>query len=93
MIASSDAVWAAYDDFYHSSNIVSKAAFFDKAVIVDPGYCSEDRVSDFKIGICIVPGDAAESARRIDSLIAGGMLDWINRNGGVCAISRRSQQT
>jgi glycosyltransferase involved in cell wall biosynthesis len=81
LIAASDVVWAAYDDFFHSSNIVSKAAFFDKAVIVNPGYCSEERVNEFKIGICVAADDVAESARRIDSLLKDDTLSWIKRNG------------
>lgn len=82
IIASSDVVWAAYTDFYHSSNIVTKAAFFYKPAIVHPGTCSEERINKYGIGICIDPGDTTTSASKINSLVQDVAIEKIVQEGG-----------
>lgn len=53
-----DVLFAAYNDFLHSSNILTKAAIFKKPVIVSQGYCMSERVHKFGLGLMIKEGDA-----------------------------------
>jgi glycosyltransferase involved in cell wall biosynthesis len=52
-----DVLFTAYNNFPHSSNILTKAAIFKKAVIVSQGYCMEERVDKFGLGLSIKEGD------------------------------------
>jgi glycosyltransferase involved in cell wall biosynthesis len=60
-----DILFAAYLNFHHSSNILTKAAVFRKPVIVSKGFCMAERVSEYKMGICVEEGNVDEIARAI----------------------------
>ena len=78
-IAKSDVIFAAYQSFPNSSNILSKAAQFHKPVIVSDGYLMAERVHKFRLGIVIPEGDtdAAEDAVR---KLSGDTGSWIHEN-------------
>lgn len=65
LIAALDVVSAAYEDFYHSSNLLTKAALFKKHVIVSKGYCMEERVKKFDLGLSV---DGCNVHEYIDAL-------------------------
>jgi glycosyltransferase involved in cell wall biosynthesis len=57
VIAISDIVFAAYRDFPNSSNILTKAAYFRKPIIVSDGYLMAERVRKFELGEVVPEGD------------------------------------
>jgi glycosyltransferase involved in cell wall biosynthesis len=60
LIFSCDAIFAAYEKFPHSSNLLSKAALFRKPVIVSKGYYMEEMTKHFGTGISIRDGNPAD---------------------------------
>jgi hypothetical protein len=65
----SDVVYAAYLNFMHSSNILTKSAYFKKPVIVSKGHCMDKRVESFKLGSSINQGNVEESIMAIKNLL------------------------
>lgn len=57
LIQSCDIVAACYTDFPHSSNILTKAAFLKKPVIVNDGYLMAERVREHSLGEVVEQGD------------------------------------
>jgi len=49
-MASSDIIFAAYTDFPNSSGILSKAAVFERPVIVSDGYLMAERTRTYQLG-------------------------------------------
>jgi glycosyltransferase involved in cell wall biosynthesis len=70
LVEASDILFASYEDFPHSSNILTKAALFEKPVIVSKGYCMEERVRAFGMGECIDYDDVAQCREAIGRLLA-----------------------
>lgn len=58
LVMASDAVFAAYNRFTGSSNLLTKAAAFGKPIIVSQGECMGKRVMAYGTGIAIPEGDA-----------------------------------
>lgn len=56
--AVSDVVVAAYREFPNSSNALTKAAVFERPIVVSDGYLMAERVRDFGLGEVIPEGDA-----------------------------------
>ena len=52
----SDIIFAVYNSSYHSSNTLTKAAFFERPVIVSEGNLMAERVKKYRSGLAI-PGD------------------------------------
>jgi glycosyltransferase involved in cell wall biosynthesis len=50
-------LFAAYENFKSSSNILTKAAVFKKPVIVSEGFCMDERVKKYNLGVSIAEGD------------------------------------
>jgi glycosyltransferase involved in cell wall biosynthesis len=50
IIESSDILYAGYEDWYHSSNMLAKAALFKKPVLVNAGYYMEEMVKENNMG-------------------------------------------
>ena len=69
LISICDILYVAYDRFPSSSNLLTKAAVFKKPVIVSKGFCMEERVKNFNMGISIDYGNVSQCADAIDSLI------------------------
>ncbi len=57
VIDTCDILFAAYHDFPYSSNILTKAAVFEKPVIVSDGFCMSERVKAFGLGVSIPQGN------------------------------------
>ena len=60
IIAASDVIFAVYRDFYRSSNMLSKAAYFEKPILVADRCLMGERVTNYEIGLA-VPADHSES--------------------------------
>jgi len=70
IVESCDVLFAAYDDFYHSSNILAKGAAFHKPVIVEDGYCMAERVREFRLGEVLqgtTPEDVIRAIQRLEA--------------------------
>jgi len=57
VIAISDVIFAAYRNFPNSSNILTKAAYFRKPILVSDGYLMAERVRKFELGEVVPEGD------------------------------------
>jgi hypothetical protein len=53
MIATADVIFAVYRDFYRSSNMLSKAAYFEKPILVADQCLMGDRVTHYEIGLAV----------------------------------------
>ncbi|NCR41523.1 MAG: glycosyltransferase [Microcystis aeruginosa W13-11] len=55
-----DVLYAAYENFPCSSNILTKAAIFEKPVIASKNYCMGERVEQFSLGYGIEEGSVSQ---------------------------------
>ena len=55
-----DLLYAAYENFPYSSNILTKAAIFEKPVIASKNYCMGERVEKFNLGYGIEGGSVCQ---------------------------------
>lgn len=63
-----DILFAAYEKFPHSSNILTKTAILEKPVIVSKKFCMAERVEKFKLGLSIDEGDVVQCTQAIQYL-------------------------
>ena len=59
IIEVADVIFAVYRDFYRSSNMLSKAAYFEKPILVADQCLMGERVTQYQIGLA-VPSDSEE---------------------------------
>ena len=57
IIATADVIFAVYRDFYRSSNMLAKAAYFEKPILVADRCLMGERVTQYGIGLA-VPADS-----------------------------------
>lgn len=55
-----DVLYAAYENFPYSSNILTKGAIFQKPVIASKNYCMGERVEQFSLGYGIEEGSVSQ---------------------------------
>jgi glycosyltransferase involved in cell wall biosynthesis len=68
LISTCNFLFAAYENFPYSSNILAKSAFFKKPIIVSEGYCMGDRVKKFRLGLSIPEGDVIKCIEALHTL-------------------------
>jgi glycosyltransferase involved in cell wall biosynthesis len=68
LVKTCDILFAAYEKFPYSSNILTKAAVFNKLLIGSNGYCIEKRVRQFQLGITIEEGNVKQCSEAIHTL-------------------------
>ena len=68
LIDCSDIIYAAYIDFEYSSNMLTKASFFRKPIIVSKGYYMEEVVNKHRIGLAIEQNNSTQCRDAILSL-------------------------
>lgn len=68
LVSLSDIIYAAYLNFPHSSNLLVKAAYFNKPVIVSKGYFMEEIANQYKFGLSVNPEDLNEIKQAIFTL-------------------------
>ena len=71
----SDVIYASYEKFYHSSNLLTKAAFFRKPILVSTGFCMAERVHAYRLGASVPEGDVERGLVAIHSLLNGKTID------------------
>ena len=69
VVKACDLLFAAYQDFPHSSNILAKAALLQKPVIVSDGYLMAERVRYFQLGEIVPERDAVAAAGAIRKIL------------------------
>lgn len=77
----SDILFAAYHDFFHSSNIITKAAVYKKLIIVSKGCCSSERVDKFKMGVSVEQANINDSVNAINRLAQSELLYQMQKEG------------
>lgn len=70
-----DILFAAYNNFPNSSNILTKAAIFQKPVVVSNNFCMEKRVKKFYLGLTINEGDTLQCIDTLAQLCFQSTLD------------------
>ena len=77
--AASDVVVAAYRAFPNSSNALTKAAVFERPIVVSDGYLMAERVRKFGLGEVIPEGDAEALVAALQRMLAPGYLEELRR--------------
>jgi glycosyltransferase involved in cell wall biosynthesis len=70
-----DVLFAAYENFKYSSNILTKAAVFQKPVIVSEGFCMAERVQQHQLGVVVPEGNAGACLNALLTLVASDAAD------------------
>lgn len=69
VIAGSDVVVACYRSFPNSSNILTKAAVFERPIVVSDGYLMAERVRRYNLGEIIPEGNADSLVRALQRML------------------------
>jgi glycosyltransferase involved in cell wall biosynthesis len=64
-----DVVFAAYENFPYSSNILTKAAVFQKPVVASQKFCMGKRVEHFQVGLTIPEGNVTHCIEALQHLL------------------------
>ncbi len=64
-----DVIFAAYIDFPNSSGILTKAAVFQKPIIVSDGFLMAERVRKYQMGEVVPEGDVEATVRAIRKIV------------------------
>jgi glycosyltransferase involved in cell wall biosynthesis len=76
LVAACDVLFAAYEGFPYSSNILTKAAVFSKPVIASEGFCMGDRVKQFQLGLTITEGNIDDCIAALRNLCNFSSSDY-----------------
>jgi Glycosyl transferases group 1 len=68
LVNTCDILFAAYENFPYSSNILTKAAVFNKLLIGSNSYCIGKRVRQFQLGLTIEEGNVDQCSKAINML-------------------------
>jgi len=70
IVQRSDFIYIAYENFFHSSNVQVKAAFYGKPMLAGPQHLIAERTHRFEMGWCLpeISSDAVETLLRKISL-------------------------
>lgn len=80
LVEMSDILCAVYDGFLHSSNILTKAALYEKPVIVAAGHCMDERVKKYHLGVSVQYGNQVEYTEALRALADGTADDVAQRD-------------
>jgi hypothetical protein len=69
ILAGADVIFAVYRDFYRSSNMLSKAAYFEKPILVSSGCLMGERVARYGIGLAVASTSAPEILAGLDATL------------------------
>ena len=68
-IAIADIIYAVYRDFRISSNMLGKAAAFNKSIVVAQGHLMGERVGAYRIGVAVPENDPTAVLNALQALI------------------------
>lgn len=72
LIQTADVVFAAYTNFPNSSNMMTKAAFLERPLVVSDGYLMAERVRKYRLGAIVPEGSTEDIMRQILHLCEHG---------------------
>jgi hypothetical protein len=72
LIREADLVYAAYIDFPNSSNVMTKAAFYRKPILVSDGYLMAERTRMHRLGAIVPEGSVSDVVEQIRYLCDHG---------------------
>lgn len=75
LIVSSDVIFAAYRDFPNSSNLLTKAAVFERPILVSDGHLMAERVKTFALGEVASEGDLEGLGTKLEKMLAPDYFD------------------
>lgn len=71
LVEASDILFLAYEDFPNSSNMLTKAALFQRPVVTSTGYCMGRRTEQFRLGLTVPEANPEASAAAVRQLRTG----------------------
>jgi hypothetical protein len=80
LLERTDIVFAVYRDFTRSSNILTKAALYQRPVLVAANYCMAERVAAYRLGLAIPEDSRAAAEIALRRLLAQGVPDADHAN-------------
>ena len=78
VIAESDIIYAAYNDFPKSSNILTKAALLKRPVVVSEGHLMAELVRDYQLGEVVREDDLTHICQTLHTMLEPGYLDQLS---------------
>lgn len=79
VIAASDVMVAAYRQFPNSSNALTKAAVFQRPIIVSDGYLMAERVRNYQLGEVIPEGDVEALSAALKKMLQPDYYDKLRQ--------------
>jgi len=79
VIAESDVIYTAYNDFPNSSNILTKAALLKRPVVVSEGHLMAELVRDYQLGEVVRDDDLANICQTLRTMLQPGYLDQLRQ--------------
>ena len=79
VMESSDVIFAAYRDFPNSSNALTKAAVFERPILVSNGHLMGERVQRFRLGEVVPEGDVGRIVATLERMLAAGYPDSLRQ--------------
>jgi hypothetical protein len=79
VVQKSDLIYLAYENFFHSSNVQVKAAYFHKPMIAGPQHLISERTKRFKMGWCL-PKISSDDVALLLSQIGSEEIQSIKQN-------------
>jgi hypothetical protein len=79
VIAESDIIYAAYNDFPKSSNILTKAALLKRPVVVSEGHLMAELVRDYQLGEVVRDDDLTNICQTLHTMLEPGYLDQLSQ--------------
>jgi glycosyltransferase involved in cell wall biosynthesis len=68
-VSISDVLYAVYNFFPSSSNILSKAALYKKPIIVSNKYLMGERTRGYNLGMCVAESDIDDQSKKINQIL------------------------
>ena len=79
IMESSDVIFAAYRDFPNSSNALTKAAVFERPILVSEGHLMGERVQKFGLGEVVPEGDVGRIVATLERMLTAGYPDSLRQ--------------
>jgi glycosyltransferase involved in cell wall biosynthesis len=85
-----DVIFAMYENFPHSSNLVTKSAIYGKSILVSSGGYMEEVVRDYKLGESVPAGDVPAALSALNRLTANDHS--VEKRAGMQEYAREQSQ-
>lgn len=89
LVNTCDVIFAMYEDFLHSSNLITKSAIYGKKVLVSTGGYMEEVVTRYGLGEAVPAGSVQEALKALHRLTNG---DPHENLAGMAEYARKQSQ-